>query len=90
MSDPNVKIVENYSDGLRRLNEHVDVALRTAGFATSTAAIHGLMEIAASAAVATGCDFEDFVRLTICAWDCHTNRDMDYEEIIGDSTDAAN
>lgn len=69
-----VTIVENYSEGLKTLHRHVDIALRASGFDTSSAAIHGLIEVAASAASATGCDFEDFVRLAICAWDCHHER----------------
>ena len=85
-----VKIVENYTAGLRKLSAGVDQILRLAGFDTSTAAVHGLMEVAAQSASAIGCDFEDFMRLAICAWDCHNHRDTACEVTKKADADVAN
>ena len=68
-----------YDQSLRSLANHVHPAVDRADFQSEAAALHALFEVAAQHAVASGFDFEDYLRAAMCAYDCHHHRSLDHD-----------
>ena len=69
-----VMILNNYDHEREALTRKVKQFLRTAGFETPAAALHALMEVASENAESSGFGFEDYMRASLCAWDCFHKR----------------
>jgi hypothetical protein len=69
-----VMILNNYDSARDALTRQIKQFLRTAGFESPAATLHALMEVASENAESSGFGFEDYMRATLCAWDCFHKR----------------